>query len=40
MKKLTILAFLMLSTLGMAKDMKMEVDKADDNTIVISIKKK
>lgn len=39
MKKLTILAFLVLSTLGVAKDMKMEVEKAD-NTIVISIKKK
>ncbi|MGL5209389.1 hypothetical protein [Cetobacterium sp.] len=40
MKKLIILAFLVLSTLGVAKDMKMEVDKTDDNTIVISIKKK
>ncbi|MGL5279356.1 hypothetical protein [Cetobacterium sp.] len=40
MKKLIILVFLVLSTLGVAKDMKMEVDKADDNTIVISIKKK
>lgn len=40
MKKLTVLAFLVLSTLGIAKDMKMEVDKADDNTIIISIKKK
>ncbi|MGL4865512.1 hypothetical protein [Cetobacterium sp. ZOR0034] len=40
MKKLITLAFLVLSTVGIAKDMKMEVDKADDNTIVISIKKK
>lgn len=40
MKKLITLVFLVLSTVGIAKDMKMEVDKADDNTIVISIKKK
>lgn len=40
MKKIFVFIFLSFSIISLAKEMKMEVKKADDNIIIIKINKK
>lgn len=40
MKKILIAIFIILSTVGMAKNIKMKIKKTDHNTIIINVDKK